>query len=216
MSLVVTVLTGRRPNLLARTLDALRATQRPLLEDAYTLALHNGGDEETANVLRANQDLFNMTVVSPTFLGIGEATSTLFGMAQDRGEYLLHVEDDWEASPGEWWNQAKALLEDGIFQVRLRRASETVLAKHMVTKKRIEWEQGDDFNFTRDAHYTLNPSLMRMVNVAKGWPALSEREAQRNLWRAKKRKVAQLVPGVFTHIGGEDSLRKRVDRETNP
>lgn len=214
MSLVISVLTGLRPNMLERTLKALRAFHGPLIESAYTVALHNGGDEETAEILKANQDMFNMTVVSPTFMDLGEATSTLFGMAVERGKYLLHIEDDWEAQPGEWYDQAKALLEDNVFQVRLRRYEEPVLVQHMVTKKRIVWDKGDLFHYTKDAHYTLNPSLVRMVNIAKGWPSLNERQAQQKLWRAKKRKVAQLVPGIFSHIGGEDSLRKKVEKSS--
>lgn len=215
MSLVVTLLTGARPRLLELTLVALRTHHGPLLADARIVVLHNGGDQETGDILYRHLGDTAQITVTPTLLGIGEATSLLMAEARTSGkEWLLHLEDDWQASPGDWYHQAVALLEDNVFQIRLRRADEHSLAKHMVTKKPIQWMPGDDYRYTRDAHYTLNPSLIRLSNVRKGWPAKGEADAQRQFWQAKKRKVAQLVPGIFSHIGGEDSLRKRVGTTT--
>jgi hypothetical protein len=211
VSLLVTILTGSRPLLLERTLASLKAHHGPLMQDAETQVMHNGGDWPTVQVLDRYPDLVGVITVTPTLYGIGEAVSKLFELAaQSDAEYLLHLEDDWEAYPGDWYHQAVRLLEDGAFQVRLRRSVEHSLPRHMVTKRPIRWVSGNHHRFTADAHYTLNPSLIRLADVRKGWPATGEQDAQRKFWEAGCRQVAQLVPGIWSHIGGEDSLRRRV------
>lgn len=238
MNLAVTLLTGRRPALLERTLTSLKLHQSAMLEDALVIALHNGGDPETALVLNRHRDLINLVIESP-FLGIGAATSFLFQHALElETKYLLHLEDDWEASSTEpewvgvedvehterhaelrrratrsWYEQAVELLEQGVFQVRLRHRSEKVLDRHMVTNRPLRWRNEGGHRVTDDAHYTLNPSLINSKDLRVGWPATSERDAQRKFWNAGRRRVAQ-VEGVWRHIGGEDSLRKRVGSTT--
>lgn len=212
MSLLITLLTGRRPVLLDRTLVALAATQKPLIEDGFVLILHNGGDPETGDVLKRHADLIDLTIVTQYLLPIGPAVSLLFDHAREvEAEYLLHLEDDWEAEPGPWYDQAARLLDDGTFQVRLRHVDERVLPTHMVHKRPLRWTiWPDGYRTSPDAHYTLNPSLIRLADVGKGWPAGSEREAQKRFWKAGYRKVAQLVPGIWRHTGAVHSLRKLV------
>lgn len=214
MSLLVTILTGSRPLLLERTLASLAAHHGPLIEDAEMLVLHNGGDSATSQILDRYLDVLGdvaSITVTPTLFGIGEAASYLFGLAvQTDADFLLHLEDDWEAYPGDWYSQAVGLLEDGAFQVRLRRSVEHSLPRHMVTKRPIRWHTGSHHRYTGDAHYTLNPSLIRLADLKKGWPASGEQDAQRKFWEAGCRQVAQLVPGIWSHIGEEDSLRRRV------
>jgi hypothetical protein len=86
----------------------------------------------------------------------------------------------------------------------------------MVTGRPLSWRFLDDYpgrwpdyRYSPDAHYTLNPSLVRTEDLGLGFPARSERDAQERFWRARKRRVAQMMPGTFSHIGGKDSLRKR-------
>lgn len=213
MSLTVTLLTGRRPILLGRTLEALRAHHEAVMGDAFILVLHNGGDVETSMVLEKYHDLISLRVVSDRFLNLGAATSLLFDHAVQTGsEYLLHLEDDWEATPGLWYDQAARLLDDGTFQVRLRHTDERVLPDHMVSKRPLRWTfWPDGYRTCPDAHYTLNPSLIRLDDIRLGWPAADERSAQRRFWKAGKRRVAQLVPGVWRHTGGVHSLRRIVE-----
>jgi hypothetical protein len=67
------------------------------------------------------------------------------------------------------------------------------------------WAAGSNqYKVAKNAHYTLNPTLMRTSDLP--WPAFGENDAQRRflqtgLWSA------QLVPGVFHHIGEGKSLR---------
>jgi hypothetical protein len=206
VSLLVTLLTGRRPKLLARTLDSLRQFQPEVLE-GFVLCLHNGGDSETREVLDRHRDVIDLVVTSE-FQDIGGSTSLLFKHALEiDAEYMLHLEDDWVASPGRWYDQAQGLLTE-TFQVRLRSTRETVLKNHMVTGQPIVWQSRPGCKVSPDAHYTMNPSLIKLSDLSKGFPSLGERDAQRMFWEAGCRKVAQL-PGVFRHIGGRDSLRLR-------
>lgn len=211
MSLVVTLLTGDRPELLERTLDSVRTHHEWLLEDAFVLVFHNGGDISTSEVLDLHRDVVDLVVTTPTLEPIGPAVSSLFRHALEvDADLLLHLEDDWQAGPCDpWLAEAVGLLEDGVFQVRLRHYTEQVLTRHMVTGKPIHWRTKADYRITDDAHYTLNPSLIRLKDVSVGWPASSERGAQDHFWQAGLRRVAQ-VQGMFRHIGGADSLRRRV------
>lgn len=210
MSLIVTILTGERPELLARTLDAVRTHHGFLLEDAFVLVLHNGGDLPTSEVLELHRDVIDLVVTSH-FQKVGPSASLLFRHAVEvDADLLLHLEDDWEATPSEpWLSEAVELLEDGVFQVRLRHYAEQVLTRHMVTGKPIRWRTKADYRITDDAHYTLNPSLMRLKDISRGWPAMGENDAQDKFWHHGCRRVAQ-VNGIFHHIGGRDSLRRRV------
>lgn len=209
MSLVVTCLTGRRSHLLERTLAAVEAHQ-PVLADAWWLVCHNGGDDATRDVLRQHRGLLDQVVATPHFMPVGEAASFLFHRALETKQvFLFHLEDDWEAEPGDWLEEAGELLQKGAFQVRVRHHEERVLTRHMVTNRRLNWKDHGRYQITGDAHYTLNPSLLFLDDLSLGFPATSEGDAQRKFWHAGRRQVAQLVPGVWRHIGeGAESLRR--------
>lgn len=210
MTLLITLLTGRRPHYLERTLASLVEHHADIVESASVRVLHNGGDPETRVVLNRYAWLFEEWVTTPDLLTIGQGVSMLVTPDFDH-EYVMHLEDDWEASPGQWFGLAADLLDEGCFQVRLRKADEKVLPKHMVTGKAIRWRTEFGIHTAVDAHYTFNPSLMRLADIKIGFPAKDERHAQAKFHAAGYRKVAQLVPGIFTHIG-EQSLRKQARR----
>lgn len=209
---VVTILTGGRPELLRQTLMDARREYPGFLESAYVVVLHNGGDEETTNVLRRYEDIIDTLTVNGSMAGIGSAISQLAAMSQwSQRRYWLHLEDDWAAMAGggDWMKRSKAILDEhpNVAQVRLRRDTDTVLARHMVTKRPLNWEPHGEWSSTPDAHLTFNPSLVRVQDISKGWPCSGEADAQVKWHSAGKRSVAQLHPGVFTHIGDADSLR---------
>lgn len=210
--MIVTFLTGQRPHLLRRTLGSLRRNQPGILENNHCLVLHNGGDARTGRVLNLYRDYIDQVVTTPELEGIGPASSLLFQHAAEHDDdYLLHLEDDWEAGHGDWLPLATQLLDD-VFQVRLRHTSQKVLTRHMVTRAPLRWEDHDEYRITADAHYTSNPALIRLADIGKGYPAVGERDAQRQFWDAGCRTVAQIVPGIWKHIGGgAESLRKRVE-----
>lgn len=205
---IVTVLTGGRPDLLDRTLHSLAAHARWLVDDAEVVALHNGGDEPTAIVLAGYP--FDATLTTRRIGTIGQSMTTLADVAaQSRRRFWLHLEDDWECLPtdGGWLDEACSALASGASQVRLRRADEPVLVRHMVTGRPLVWRDHGTYRLCDDGHYTCNPSLVYAEHAHDAWPAAGERQAQRRWRRHGHRRVAQHLPGVWAHIGEGRSLR---------
>lgn len=215
---VVTILTGGRPQLLAETIDAVRHTAPGLLETARVIALNNGGDRATADVLASHRDVIDDRLSSNGPIApIGPSISRLAAAAagSDR-RFWLHLEDDWRAvdDPG-WLDRARGILATRreISQVRLRRSAEPVLPRHMVTGRPLVWRRQPGHVTSPDAHLTFNPSLLRTADIPAAFPCGGEQDAQRR-WRiAGRRAAAQLVPGVFAHIGHDDSLRQRTGHD---
>lgn len=209
----VTLLTGRRPELLEETLRRMQICMPGLLRRAHVTVLHNGGDEPTAKILSEYQDLIDTAWTTSTLLDIGAATSMLAcGATLSRRKYWLHLEDDWSVLPltPDWLSQAQTILHTRphVFQVRLRHSSEFTLARHMVTARPLRWSAHTGFRLSPDAHYTNNPSLVRVRDIGKIWPATGEKDAQQRAHRSGLRGVAQLTPGVFIHTGEKNSLRR--------
>lgn len=209
--LVVTVLTGGRPELLAATLAAARTAVPGLLETAHVHLLDNSPATGTGAVLDTYADVLDV-IERRGEQPIGEAVSLLAGAAAASGRpYWLHLEDDWTATaahPG-WLDRARQILANDpqVHQVRLRHTSEPVLARHMHTRRPLRWLDHDGWRYCPDAHWTLNPTLVRTADISRVWPAAGERQAQAHAHAAGMRGVAQLEPGVFVHAGADASRR---------
>lgn len=203
MTLTINVLTGRRPELVQRTLDSFATNHPQVWGMATRTVLHNGGDQETSDVLDRFEWHDRQTL--DRLLPIGEATARLAGQAKDAGcELVLRLEDDWEARPGDWWDDAAGLLEV-VGQVRLRRSDERVSARCMVCRQTTRWKQHGNGE-TGHAHFTYNPTLMTLGTLLALFPHRDEQDAMR---RFHPRPVGRLLPGVFAHIGGDGrSLRE--------
>lgn len=206
MSLIVTILTGRRPHLLQRTLETTM-TRAWFSHASRMVAFVNGNDLATQKVV---DDWIYRSDYSTKYLTIGEATSACARIALSPSyDYWLHLEDDWECINSEvrWLEESIALLGSGkVDQIRLRDASEKVLTKHMVTGAPIRWKKEGNFDIG-EAHLTFNPFLMRVSDIGDAFPCEGERDAQRKWLAAGHKMVAQHHPGLFRHIGGGESLR---------
>lgn len=206
--IAVTLLTGGRPDLLARTVASLTALAPGLLETAHVAVLHNGADPGTAALLDTYGWVDHLTVLQDR-LPVAQAAMALLGFPPPR-PYVLHLEDDWQVATADttWLLRAVQVLQEDprVGQVRLRHRGQTVLKTHMVTRRPLWWTPGPCGTEIAAAHYTLNPSLMRSEQVPQLWPAPNERAAARTFhnlgWL-----VAQMLPGVFRHIGEGASLR---------
>lgn len=219
MTLAITILTGGRPNLLRKTLTTL-VHQQPELREAPSVALVNGGDQASIDVV-TQAAWIDRVEVTGECLPIGRAVTQLMAMLPAVASLVLHMEDDWRCVAGGWLHRAKALArEAGIGQVRLRANHSSVPTQrvsryHMVTKTVIKWRKrctpsGGRFEQGR-AHFTFNPSICP-VQVWRSMGALdSEQHAARQFFRMNY-EVAQLLPGVFLHEGHHNSLRERLHR----
>lgn len=198
--LTIGVLTGLRPELLAATLEAFSSKQPDLWQEATRVVVHNTGDRATQEVLD-EFDWDDRLTLHGELRSIAEASQHLLALADDAGEeYFLRLEDDWEATGAAWWDDAVDLLKTSG-QVRLRRSDEKVLADHRITKKPIVWkvQQGGHL-WSRSAHYTHNPSLMRTDDAVSLSGYADEIDAARRYLDAGWAS-SQLVPGVFRHLG---------------
>lgn len=218
-NVAVTILTGRRPDLLRRQLASLRIYAPGLLDTAQVHILVNGGDTTTvglaATLSAGHSNIGHSVPAMGSVWKIGPATSHLAEWARHSGAtYWLHLEDDWEvvtAHPG-WLDEARNILvlDPEVHQVRLRHITEPVLKQHMHTRLPITWRTADDptaDHLHSAAHWTFNPSLVRTADIPKVFPAAGEKQAIQAAHRHMlDRKIAQHAPGVFRHIGGADSL----------
>jgi hypothetical protein len=208
VSLTIAVLTGRRPELLAQTLASFVEHHRDIWEAATRTVFHNTGDEPTSQVIDAYTWHDRETHAGP-LLSIGQASQRLGAQVADAGtDYVLRLEDDWEAKPGDWWDDAVDLL-GRVDQVRLLRGRSSRRCK--VCRSTIVWRSTKrGHKVTRDAHYTHTPSLMRTGQFLKLFPYRDEPDAMR---RFHGHPVAHLQPGVFDHLGGgSKSLKKNGGR----
>lgn len=215
--ITIAVLTGRRPELLRRTLNALPDW---LWTSAHTVVLHNSGDGETTEVLDDYKIDLKYTNLDGLW-SIGRASSHIFQIAQAEARpFTMYVQDDWKCKDqsSEWLITALQILDDDphVGAVRLRRTDERTMVNSMARGKTVTWSQHEGFRVSRQAVWCLNPFLMRTHELI--FPIEDERDGMRkfNDWG---QSVAQLTPGVFAHIGyGGKSLRQKVanDRLLRP
>ncbi|HET7288693.1 MAG TPA: hypothetical protein VFI71_14525 [Pyrinomonadaceae bacterium] len=204
---VISILTGRRPMLLMKTLRSLVQRAPLLAAEAHVVVLVNGNDEPTRSVLK-NISWVNEVHHTDTLLPIGEGFSTLMRLALGQGQrYVLHLEDDWECCNEEdsWFHKAVHTIEKyGVGQVRLRNAKDMVMPVNALSQQKIKWEKfGDSLSIAKNAHFTFNPSLVPAVVMQGLHPCESETDAMHK-YAVTQLPVAQLVPGAFLHIGGGD------------
>lgn len=211
--LVLTILTGRRPAYLKETVGSLLKQSPDVAQRAHVVLLVNGRDQATMSFVRGLDWVDELVILpGPGVLPIGDAISDLYRRAlAAKRKIWMHLEDDWRCTNSTWLEAGLRVLEAeaNVGQVRLRAARERVLSYHLVTKKPIDWQLRRGYRLGT-AHYTFNPSLVRVADVARVFPCSGEPDAMRK-FLTTKRKVAQLEPGAFVHVG-EESLRGSLGR----
>lgn len=202
----VTVLTGGRPQLLAKTMVGLRALLDRLPRACLTAFL-NQEDAASEALLGAGTVLKNEQG-GVSSIGTGYAA---LARAAEGARWWLHVEDDWDMCGVE---QACHLLRAAVWaldkhadvgQVRLRHWKERVLTRHMVSGRPITWSLRDGFPVA-EAHWTFNPTIMRGEIASRFSNGVEgEQDAQRRV--PVNTKIIQSMPGAFVHNGTANSLR---------
>lgn len=201
---ITTILTGKRPELLRETLEST-LHYVPEIRDGMIVALVNGGDKPSCDVLKEFEVAYFKT---KELLPIGEAVSLLAEKAlKSKATKWLHLEDDWKATKS---GLLKALwildTYPNIAQVKMRSITDPVLKKHMITGEPLLWQRKAGFLYGV-SHITFNPSVIRTKDIPKIFPCTGERDAQKNAMKNGLNITAQLDPGIWTHVGDENSLR---------
>ena len=219
-NLCITVLTGRRLGLLRRTLESLDRADPSILRDSVVVAYLNGRDTESYGYLSQLGYIDRLEYRdTPKPEPIGNAVSRLANWVPTNCRYVMHMEDDWtcQASSSQFLGDASLILEHDarIGQVRMRLKSEPTLGYHMITQRKQSWVAAEAHGLKYQVsglHFTFNPTLVRVTDLPKFYPADHELTACRRYLRHYP-LVAQLVPGVFKHIGDEGrSLRAKLGR----
>jgi hypothetical protein len=192
---IVTLLTGRRPDLLAKTLASLEGSN---LEIDFFV---NGADPESLQVVH-DSGRVNGLHTWPEWLGIGAAMSRVAEWVQGEDGYWLHLEDDWELTEPLDLSTAQTFLDEHpeVGQIRLRRRDDGASHRNYLTKRRINW-QGEGIKIG-NAHATWNPALQR-TSAAQVYPVTGEVDFMRKMPQIN----AQTNPGHFRHLGEGRSLR---------
>ena len=209
---VVAILTGGRPQLLAQTLGALQRTAGARLPRWDAIALVNGADAKTLEVLKSHPWI-QVEKRRGRMRKIGPSVSDLMAVvaASDR-RYVLHLEDDWGCmhTPARWLDPAVHVLEENrVGQVRIRSAREKTMRVSMVSGARIRWDVASDHERSANAHMTFNPNVMRVRDLRRVYPCRDEPHAQQK-YAALGLDVVQLLPGSFQHLGAQRSLRRQL------
>ena len=220
--IVLTILTGARPSLLDQTLRGVERRLPGLLETAEVHVLVNGGDRPTLDVVEKYRYSGWLVFAQPGPIAtIGQATSWCAARAvESERPYWMHLEDDWAAHKADGaLDFARELLRDRpeVSQVRLRQASEGGFGRNadhwaknnVVTHRPLVWEEHGSWSYSPDCHLTQTPFLMRSDDAKDAYPAVGEHEAMRQWRDAGHLGIARVLPGVFTHIGGRESLKMR-------
>lgn len=205
---IVTMLSGMRPELLDKTLDSL-----PEYVLNHMEGLANGGDEETRRIY----EKYNVSYfTTPKMLGTGAATSVLAQLALSSNKtYWLAFQDDWEFVTLDdlWLTKAKEMLSYSNL-VRLRHFSDKVSGRNLHTKENYILEK-IPHGLMGNMHWTFNSTLQRCETISKVYPCINERDAMRKAEQNGLRVTSQLYPGCCKHIGGNDSLLDKVGRKAN-
>lgn|GEM_PF-5213600 len=219
---VVSVLTGGRPELLAETLASTRRHHPGLLESAIVHVHWNMGDAETGAVLAAHWDVLDSVEVTDELWGIAASTNRLVerALATDAA-YRINLQDDLFAhpDPGPWLDEARTLLDEGVAQVRLERHDAPHAGKHTLTGERFAWRPLGPHRIVEDFPFTFRPTLLRLADHRYAFPSTGEAGSIRR-WHGEKfpRDTVQLVPGIWLHVGNHRdgmSLKFR-NRRLNP
>lgn len=202
--LVVGILTGGRPALLAETLASFFAHVAG--NEISAVALANGGDLDTYAVLERYP--VKIVLHEGPMLPIGAACSRLAKVLPE-GSMYLHLEDDWSVR-GELRRHVAAgakLLEQGIGHVKLRSFADNRNMRN-VWGNQMTWEMKGKWYWTSsNSHFTFNPALTRLDIARAVLQCSGERDAQ-DKYRATGMEIAQVFPGCFVHNDHGHSMRR--------
>lgn len=219
---VISVLTGQRPELLAETLASTRRHHPGLLETATVHVHWNTGDDGTAAVLAEHWDVLDGVEVTDELWGIAASTNRLVERAQATScTYRINLQDDLFAhpDPGPWLDEARTFLDEGVAQVRLERADAPHARKHTVTGERFVWRSLGPHRIVEDFPFTFRPTLHLVSDLPLAFPSTGEAGSILR-WHEDRfpKDTVQLVPGIWLHVGNHrDGMSlKFANRRLNP
>lgn len=207
----LTLTMGRRPELLAESLESLLQHH----EFAHIIGINDFGDEATNDVFRQycpKGTLISLDSPSGHHAAIDRLYKDL------RTPYVFHCEDDWLFENAPDIQTAVGLLsaDRSITQVCFRQLSDFGLAPPEATKIVKVRFGAASYSRLDGLHaqwhgYTFNPHLIAATTLAEIGPfARFKKERHVSRWLRKQgRFVAYLDPGSCRHLGFDCSVSIR-------
>ena len=207
MKIPVTFLTYRRPEYLKRALGSFIKMNKNILNRFFLLLLIQEPDQETEKVVSSYLSFFSSIYRLPKNIGCAGGYSFIMKKAVAIDcKYIIHIQDDWESKESliPYLDEVIEGMDKkpDIGYTRLRSVYESISKKNRATGKAIKYKRISD-NFTEgNAHFTLNPTIIRKEAVQKMLPITEELDAMRKY--AKLYTVSgHLESNCFVHIGTE-------------
>lgn len=205
-TLPVVILTYCRPQYLQRTISTFIGQNRSNLDMfSFRILVQGGLDQGTSDVLEEWESYFDFVDIKDRNMGIGQGYSVCMKEALSLNTpYLLHLQDDWESKEplSRYLPEIFDLMNTDrtIGYTRLRTNHDKVSRKNVISNLPIKWEKESENILVSNAHFTLNPTIIRRDVVERMIPIKKERHAQEKYHELGLR-TAQLVANCFCHIG---------------
>lgn len=209
--IVVAILTYRRPQYLDKTLSSFFDLNQTSLDKFVFVAVIQDRDRLTEKVFNKFKKHFQW-IKRITNVGCAEGWNVLMReILQQMPEYryILYLQDDWmSVGPvSAFTDELMGLLalDHEIGQIRLREQRSRVCKKNRISGLKIVYQPRTENIDKSDAHFTFNPTLMRMEAIKRMVPIKKELAGMIKFHNLGF-KSGQLKANCFTHIGVERAV----------
>lgn len=204
--LPVAILTYRRAGYFKQTLESFIEFNRESLSMYRIIVLVQGDmDRGTPKVLKANRKYLHdvMHVRENRGCAGGYLMATVAALKLEQ-PYIMYLQDDWESreSVSQYVPEIIKMMEEHkeVGYIRLRTITERVAHKNRITRQGIYNKPVSDHIFLTNAHFSMNPQIIRSVILPKFTPFFKEKEGM-ILYNRRGYLSAQLRAKCFHHIG---------------
>jgi len=203
----VTFLTYKRPEYLEKTLTSFFELNASISDLFVPMILVQDADEVTEEVV--SKFPFEK-IIRIKNIGCSRGYAEIMAKTYDF-PYSIHIQDDWES------RESLAPYIDNLVEglntcgyIRLRARKERVNNKNRLTRIGIKYRPINEHVFKSNAHFSLNPMLIRTSVVQAMIPFVKEKHGMMK-YQALQLPAGQLKGNVFFHIGTERAVTYLTD-----
>jgi len=204
--LPVVILTFRRPQYLQKTIQTfIEQNKNDLNMFSLRILVQGGLDPGTADALEKWESYLDFVDIRDENEGCAQGFNICMQEALSlKTPFILHLQDDWESKKPisryihEIFNFM--YVYNTVGYIRLASIHERVSKRNVISNKRVEWSRGSKNILIGNAHFTLQPAILRHDVVEQMIPIVKEHHAQ-NKYHKLGLQVAQLDADCFHHTG---------------
>ena len=172
---------------------------------SFRILVQGGLDPETADVLEKLKGYLDFVDIRDENEGCAQGFNICMQEALSlKTPYLLHLQDDWESREpiSNYLPEIFNLMDTDktIGYIRLGSIHEYVSRKNVISKKFVRWSRRSENILIGNAHFTLQPAILRHNVVEQMIPIVKEHHAQKKYHKLGL-QVAQLDADCFRHTG---------------